>query len=609
MSAPTDYIIQQSDDGIDWTTITDGVSTDTDYTVTGLTDGTSYYFRVAGTNAVGDGSFTTAVSATPAAVIPPTAPGTPVGFYGTVGIGSGQARLTWRAPANGGSAITDYIIERSIDGVLWTTVTDGVSTDVMYTATGLTNGTSYKFRVSARNAVGDSAPTALLTVTPTATTMTTVHPAVTSGRKILDQHGDPYLLASMSSYGMAQQLSNANITTALEAVAANGFTGVTVWLGGGYHHDETWHQYTNVSGSPFWTGTPWASSLGAGWSTYDWIISEAERLGLVVSLSLCSFGETGAGPDWETASDANMQAAGTAIATRYLTAPNIVWSVMFADSTSPTSTRGSRVQAFFTGVNAAEGASSRPVRWSAPVTGFSTYALGWVNTGAFKCSMNSLVSDSPYATFSFEGRWGEVVAPVGDGDAPYVGNPTYVLQVEGTSAHQQVRERNYSTLIEGGSYINFGHEDWWNFDANTTYDTVLSWTGVQAEVALLQASYCWVLADTYIKDATWAPSTNFLIEGEGFNDTKAAQGRSNNCAIVYFPDTRTPITVNTSLLAGTGAVRLRWFNPVTNTYTTISASEAQTSSRSVTYPTVPARTGSSLGTTDMVLVVDNLIGA
>ena len=68
---------------------------------------------------------------------------------------SGQIRLTWAVPASdGGSAITDYAVQRSPDGTTWTTLGDGTSTATAYTATGLVNGTRYYFRVFARNVVG-----------------------------------------------------------------------------------------------------------------------------------------------------------------------------------------------------------------------------------------------------------------------------------------------------------------------------------------------------------------------------------------------------------------------------------------------------------------------
>ena len=44
-------------------------------------------------------------------------------------------------------------------------------------------------------------------------------PTTVSGRKVLDQSGDTYLMKVFSSWGMAQNLTDAEITQALEAVA------------------------------------------------------------------------------------------------------------------------------------------------------------------------------------------------------------------------------------------------------------------------------------------------------------------------------------------------------------------------------------------------------
>lgn len=67
-----------------------------------------------------------------------------------------SVKLSWSAPSsNGGSAITDYTIQykKSTSGT-WTTFSDGTSTTVSATVTGLSANTAYKFRVAGVNSAG-----------------------------------------------------------------------------------------------------------------------------------------------------------------------------------------------------------------------------------------------------------------------------------------------------------------------------------------------------------------------------------------------------------------------------------------------------------------------
>jgi trimeric autotransporter adhesin len=117
--------------------------------VTGLTNGDSYTFTVTATNGAGTG----AASSASTAVVPDTIPGAPT--IRTATAGNTQASVAFTAPASdGGSAITSYKVTATDS----TTPANGGQTKSGSASplviTGLTNGDSYTFTVTATNAVG-----------------------------------------------------------------------------------------------------------------------------------------------------------------------------------------------------------------------------------------------------------------------------------------------------------------------------------------------------------------------------------------------------------------------------------------------------------------------
>jgi len=156
-----DYLVERSTDGgATWLPIRDSVSTATSTTVTGLTNGRTYRFRVRAENLVTRGDPSAPVIAAPAA--PPGAPRLLRTYRG-----DHRARLVWRAPlSNGGAPITGYVIEESLDGVQWNDVTGTMSTTANRLVEALENGVRYRFRVAAVNRAGRGAWSTISSVTP-----------------------------------------------------------------------------------------------------------------------------------------------------------------------------------------------------------------------------------------------------------------------------------------------------------------------------------------------------------------------------------------------------------------------------------------------------------
>jgi hypothetical protein len=156
-SGATSYSVKRSlTSGGTYASVATGV-TGTAYTNTGLTNGVTYYFVVSAVNLGGESSNSSQASATP--VAPPSAP---TGLSATAG--NAQVALSW----NSASGATSYNVKRSLSsGGTYASVATGV-TATAYTNTGLTNGTTYYFVVSAVNAGGESSNSSQASATPTA---------------------------------------------------------------------------------------------------------------------------------------------------------------------------------------------------------------------------------------------------------------------------------------------------------------------------------------------------------------------------------------------------------------------------------------------------------
>ena len=177
-------------------------------------------------------SFTsTAISLTISAVLA----GAPT--IGTATAGDAQATVTFTPPAsNGGSAITGYTVTSSPGGVAATGVTSPI------TVTGLANGTTYTFTVTATNAAGvSSASSASNAVTPMsvpiagATSATVAYDSIATSITLALSGGAPtsVAVASAASHG-----------TAIASGTTISYTPATGYFGG----DSFTYTATNAAG-------------------------------------------------------------------------------------------------------------------------------------------------------------------------------------------------------------------------------------------------------------------------------------------------------------------------------------------------------------------------
>ncbi len=153
-SAITGYRIEMSVTGVaGWTLVATAPSTAITYVHTGLTPGTTRYYRVAAINRVGRSDWSNVDPGTTNAA----PPGQPLNVRARAK-GPTSITLSWEAPAtDGGAQIVGYSVRRRgpHDGT-WITIHPNTgTTETTFTDTGLQPAAVYRYQVRAVNSAGD----------------------------------------------------------------------------------------------------------------------------------------------------------------------------------------------------------------------------------------------------------------------------------------------------------------------------------------------------------------------------------------------------------------------------------------------------------------------
>ncbi len=251
----TAYLLERSDNGTIWTTITpspvlDGTSSSCNDTT--AVAGTTYQYRLSAINAAG-----TSDPATPVTVL--TKPAAPT-LTGVVASAT-ELDLSW-TPVQ---SATSYTLE-SFDGSSWAAVSPApVGTVTDYAVTGLTADTAYTYRISANNATGASVVSSSLVITTLLAPPSDLAAAATSATSV---HLTWTAVTHATTYTIEQSTDNSTWTTLVPGTPLTGssasYNDTTVTAGNTYFYRITATNLVgnSVPGSSITVTTPLAAPVG-----------------------------------------------------------------------------------------------------------------------------------------------------------------------------------------------------------------------------------------------------------------------------------------------------------------------------------------------------------
>lgn len=239
------------------------IGTSSPILVTGLTNGTSYTFKIVSNNFYGSSNSSFSTNA----VIPSDAVIVPL-FYPL----NNSVLLQWKGV---GDAI-DYVIEyKEISASDWIVVNDGVSSNPQYTITGLTNGIEYNIRIKPLTNFAIYNYSSVISVTPTNDYNSNCwNQIVSTGQSLSVGHGGTPALSTTQPYSNKQLNSS---FTALDPLVELGTERMYSSLANSISQQVgTTNPFNSIVTLRGVGATPY-SGLKKGTTTYDYIINAIKQ--------------------------------------------------------------------------------------------------------------------------------------------------------------------------------------------------------------------------------------------------------------------------------------------------------------------------------------------
>lgn len=404
------------------------------------------------------------------------------------------------------------------------------------------------------------------------------HAVSANGRYIVDQYGQPWLMAADSAWGLAVDVSTTDMATYFASRQAHGFNCVLVELvtdtysGISPNNEETFDGINAFTGTVSGPYPDMSTPNSTYWARMDTMVAMGASYGMTMMLIPCdcatSFGDSHNMLMCRANGATACMNFGEFVGARYKSSPNVMWwNGNDYGTAAPYGTDDQYVLGISSGIRAAAPAALQTVEI---LPGLSQDDGGWSGQGTSWSAAIDLYQSYPGGT---------AIVPTYDQTA-YAASPTKPMymgegQYDGGGTNNQLRLQGYWAMVAGGCGQFYGNA--------TVYGFTTGWQAALTTSAVTEFGY-WQSLFGGVAWWTLVPDTGntFLTSGysSGGSVALGAVNAAGSLGMVYAPQNG-PVVIAMTAMRGT--TLCRWYDPTLGTFSTV-GSYANTGTHSFTSP-------------------------